>query len=85
MLAMTSPIQAPFSEGSPAGTDTEAVINEIIADFSFLCSILAEAESCEGYPVVSRFGDLDSAVDFLDFSIWKLYRKGLNVNITLTL
>lgn len=65
MLAMTSPIQAPFSEGSPAGTDTEAVINEIIADFSFLCSILAEAESCEGYPVVSRFGDLDSAVDYL--------------------
>lgn len=62
---MTSPIQAPFSEGSPSSADTAAVINEIIADFGFLGSMLADTESYQGYAAVSRFGDLDSAVDHL--------------------
>ncbi len=65
MLFMTSPIQAPALEATPAPVDSSAVVNDIVADFAILASMLNNAEPCGEYLEIVQFPDHESAAAYL--------------------
>ncbi len=65
MLFMTSPIQAPVLDATPGPVDSTAVVNDIVADFAILASLLNKAEPRGEYLVIDQFPDHESAAAYL--------------------
>lgn len=65
ILFMTSPIQAPALDAAPEPVDPTAVVNDIVADFAILASMLNKAEPCGEYLVIDQFPDHESAAAYL--------------------
>ena len=65
ILLMTSPIQAPALDATPGLVDSTAIVNDIVADFAILDSMLNQARPGGEYLVMDQFPDHESAAAYL--------------------
>ena len=65
MLFMTSPIQAPALDVTPAEADATAVLTDIVADFEILASVWGSTEPYGEHFITNKFTDLESAAVYL--------------------